>query len=304
MEQNPAYRLPENFYEDVISVKQQSLKQSINLKGTGLHSGCEVSLKILPAPAEHGIVFRRVDLPHKPEIKALYYNVTDTRNCTCLSNEGGAVVSTIEHLMAVLCMAGIDNALIEVDNQELPIMDGSAKVFWDVLKDAEVVEQKAERRILKILKKISFTDDKGNTAALLPVEHEGLSISFGIDFPSPVVGHQTFDAMITPQIFAGQIAPSRTFCEKSQVDYLRSVGLIKGGSLENAVVLDGDKILNPEGFRNKNECVCHKVLDAIGDLYTSGCHIQGRLVAEKTGHYHNNVLLKKLFEDSTQYELL
>ena len=142
MEQNPAYRLPENFYEDVISVKQQSLKQSINLKGTGLHSGCEVSLKILPAPAEHGIVFRRVDLPHKPEIKALYYNVTDTRNCTCLSNEGGAVVSTIEHLMAVLCMAGIDNALIEVDNQELPIMDGSAKVFWDVLKDAEVVEQK------------------------------------------------------------------------------------------------------------------------------------------------------------------
>lgn len=285
-------------------MQQQTLKQSISLQGQGLHSGCTSHLQILPAKADTGIIFRRVDLPHKPEIKALYYNVTDTRNCTCLSNEAGAVVSTIEHLMAALNIAGVDNAIIEVDNQELPIMDGSAQVFYKALCDAGLEAQDAERKLLKVLKEISFTDDKGNTASLLPVEHSGLSISFSIDFPSPIVGHQSFEGMITPQVFAEEIAPCRTFCEKSQVDYLQSIGLIKGGSLDNAVVLDGDKVLNPDGFRVPNECVNHKVLDAIGDMFTAGYRIQGRLVANKTGHLHNNILLRKLFENSSQYELL
>lgn len=281
---------------------QKTLQSSIKLQGIGLHSGCRVKLNINPAPADSGIVFKRVDLPKTPEIKALYSNVKDTQNCTCLANEAGDRVSTIEHLMAALYAAGIDNALIEVDNQELPIMDGSGKVFYEALKDAPLVEQKAPRRVLKIKKEIAFEDNKGNRVVLSPAEN--FSIRFEIEFPSKIVGHQVFDAEITPEIFEKSIAPCRTFCEKYQVDYLQSLGLIKGGSLDNAVVLDGETILNPEGFRVDNECVNHKVLDAVGDLYTSGFRIIGRLEASKTGHFHNNELLKKLFADSSQYELV
>lgn len=279
---------------------QQTLKNSINIKGIGLHSGCEVNLLISPAAENTGITFKRVDIADTPEIKALYNNVKDTQNCTCLSNADGIRVSTIEHVMSALYIKGIDNAFISVDNQELPIMDGSSQFFYEALKDEPLVAQSAPRKFLKVLKPVSFTDSKGNTISLSPSEE--FSINFSIDFPSKIVGHQVFDAVITPDVFAKDIAPSRTFCEKYQVDYLQSIGLIKGGSLENAVVLDGETILNPEGFRVENECVNHKVLDAIGDLYTSGHRIIGRLSADKTGHFHNNELLKKLFSDPSQYE--
>ncbi len=280
---------------------QQTLKTPLKFEGIGLHSGCRVNLTINPAPENSGIVFRRVDLPAKPEVRALYSNVADTRNCTCL-NKDGAVVSTIEHLMSALYMAGIDNALIEVDNQELPIMDGSAKPFWDVLSQAELVRQNSPRRVLKVKKNISFSDDKGNTVSLSPAET--FSVHFEIDFPSKIVGHQVFDAELNKEVFTDDIASFRTFCEKYKLDYLQSIGLIKGGSLENAVVLDGETVLNPEGFRVKNECVNHKVLDAIGDLYTAGYRAIGQLNADKTGHFHNNELLKKLFSDSSNYELV
>lgn len=280
---------------------QQTLKNPLIIEGIGLHSGCKVKLVIKPAPANHGIVFCRVDLPGQPCVPALYSQVADTRNCTCLSDGKGAIVSTIEHIMAALRVAEIDNALIEVDNQELPIMDGSAKPFYDLLSEVELVQQEIPRKYLKVLKPVSFTDDKGNTASLEPAD--GFSVHFEIEFPSKIVGRQTFDGKITKEVFAAEIAPCRTFCEKYQVDYLQSIGLIKGGSLENAVVLDGETILNPEGFRVANECVNHKVLDAIGDMYTSGYYIIGKISADKTGHYHNNELLKKLFADSSNYEL-
>lgn len=282
---------------------QKTLENSINIKGIGLHSGCEVSLTINPAPINSGIIFKRIDLPSKPEIKGLYSNIIDTRNCSCLGDKQGNLVSTIEHLMSALYMKGIDNALIEVDNQELPIMDGSAQVFYDILKNIPLKEQNAPKKTLKILKEIRFTDDKGNSAVLKPTE-KGLHIKFEIEFPSKIVGYQTFDATIDEKIFAEEIAPCRTFCEKYQVDYLRSIGLAKGGSLENAVVLDGETILNEGGFRLDNECVNHKVLDAIGDLYTSGYPVIGRLEASKTGHFHTNELLKKLFADSANYEII
>ena len=281
---------------------QQTLKHPLTIKGIGLHSGCQVTLVINPAPENHGIVFRRVDLLGQPQIPALYTHVVDTRNCTCLGDGKGALVSTIEHLMAALRAAEIDNALIDVDNQELPIMDGSAKPFLDMLSAAEILCQNAPRKRLKIKRQVQFTDDKGNAAALMPADN--FSIHFEIDFPSQIVGHQTFDAPFGSEIFAKQIAPCRTFCEKYQVDYLKSLGLIKGGSLENAVVLDGDTLLNPEGFRVDNECVNHKVLDAVGDMYNSGYYIIGKLIADKTGHFHNNELLKQLFSDSDNYELV
>jgi len=281
---------------------QQTLKHPLTIEGIGLHSGCKVKLVINPAPENHGIVFRRVDLPGQPKISALYSNVADTRNCTCLGDRQGTVVSTIEHLMAALRVAEIDNALIDVDNQELPIMDGSAKPFYDALSSAEILVQKAPRKYLKVKKRIAFSDEKGNAVSLEPADE--FNIRFDIDFPSPVVGHQSFDGILNKALFEKQIAPCRTFCEKYQVDYLKSVGLIKGGSLENAVVLDGDRLLNPEGFRVANECVNHKVLDAVGDMYTAGYYIIGRLTADKTGHFHNNELLKRLFADSSNYELV
>lgn len=282
---------------------QKTLEKSITIKGTGLHSGCEVTLTLNPAPENTGIVFKRTDLPLQPEIKALYSNIVDTRNCSCLGDGKGNLVSTIEHLMGALYIKGIDNALIEVNNQELPIMDGSAKVFYDILQDLPLREQKAPRRFLKILKEVCFTDDKGNSVTLKPAE-KGLHIKFDIEFPSKIVGHQEFDRDISEDVFVSEIAPCRTFCEKYQVDYLKSIGLIKGGSLENAVVLDGETILNEGGFRVKNECVNHKVLDAIGDLYTSGHQVIGRLEASKTGHFHTNELLKKLFADQNNYEII
>ncbi len=282
---------------------QQTLKNPIKIDGIGLHSGCNVSLEIQPAAANFGIVFQRTDIESTPQIKADFRNVVDTRNCTCLSDGQGNIVSTVEHLMAALRMSGIDNALIGVNNQELPIMDGSAKVFYDVLSRAEKTAQTAPRKILRVLKPISFTDNNGNTVSLSPSEKKALHICFEIDFPSAVVGHQKFENDILSDIFAAEIAPCRTFCEKYQVDYLKSVGLIKGGSLENAVVLDGDSILNKEGFRLPHECVNHKVLDAVGDLYTAGYVIYGNYKACKTGHFHNNELLKLLFADTSNYQI-
>lgn len=281
---------------------QKTLKQPLTLHGIGLHSGCDVSLTFNPAPINSGITFRRVDIEGKPTIQALYSNIVDTRNCTCLGDGNGNLVSTIEHVMSALYILGIDNALIDVNNKELPIMDGSALVFYDALKNVELEEQSAPRKILKVMKEVSFTDDKGNKAQLLPSKN--LKIKFEIEFPSKIVGHQVFDGEINSEIFASEIAPSRTFCEKYQVDYLQSIGLAKGGSLDNAVVLDGEKVLNAGGLRCPNECVNHKVLDAIGDLYTSGFFIQAEMVASKTGHFHSNELLKVLFSDSSNYEII
>ena len=282
---------------------QQTLKKPLQINGIGLHSGLPISLTVNPAKPDTGIVFRRTDLPEKPLIPARYTHVVDTRNCTCLGDGKGNIVSTIEHIMAALAVAKIDNAVIDVDGPEIPIMDGSGKVFYDTLSAAEKEKQDSPRQCLKVLKPVEFADDKGNRAELLPTE-SGLKICFEIDFPSKIVGCQCFDNVINPQIFAEEIAPCRTFTEKAAVDYLQSVGLIKGGSLDNAVVLDGDKILNPDGFRVENECVNHKVLDAIGDLYTSGYQIAGLLRARRTGHFHNNQLLHKLFSDSSNYEII
>ncbi len=283
-------------------MQQHTLEEKIQIKGIGLHSGVDVTLTINPAPTNHGIVFKRVDIKDSTPLKATYNNVVDTRNCTCLGSDTKNIVSTIEHLMAVLYSQSIDNAYIEIDNAETPILDGSGKVFLEKLQQAKLIEQDAPRKFLKVKKEVKYTDDNGNSIVLSPSEK--LEICFDIDFPSPIVGHQTFNSEITSELFNTNIAPCRTFCEKNQVDYLKSIGLIKGGSLENAVVLDGDKILNEEGFRLANECVNHKVLDTIGDLYTSGYYILAKVVANKTGHRHNNEILKILFSSTDNYELI
>lgn len=283
---------------------QKTLSHSVEIKGIGLHSGLESRLKFLPAPENTGIVFVRSDLSGDNKFPALYNHVVDTRNCTCLGNQDKQIVSTIEHIMATLYILGIDNVRIEVNQPEVPIMDGSAKVFYEELKDVPLKEQNAPRKYLRIKKRVFFADDKGNEIWLEPAQDSMLSVYFEIDFPSKIVGHQVFEGNINKAVFADKIAPSRTFCEKYQVDYLRSIGLIKGGSLENAVVLDGETILNEGGFRVQNECVNHKVLDCIGDMLTSGYRLVAKITAKRTGHFHNNEVLKEVFADADNYEIV
>ncbi len=278
---------------------QHTIAQQVIFNGVGLHSGVATELIVEPAPVNSGIMFIRSDLLGFTPLAATYRNVTDTKNCTCLGDDKGNIISTIEHLMATLSALSIDNAVIKVNAPEMPILDGGALMFYNELKKTGTIEQSAPRRILKVLKKIEFKDDKSNYVILEPADD--FIVHFVIDFPSAIVGHQEFAKAINEGIFASSIAPCRTFCEKTQIDYLRSIGLIKGGSLDNAVVLDGNKILNPEGFRVKNECVNHKVLDAIGDMATSGFAIKGKLTAFHSGHFHNNRILQTLFADSSNY---
>ena len=278
---------------------QQTLKNELKISGIGLHSGLASNMLIAPAEENRGIVFVRSDL--NLEIPALYINVADTRNCTCLGSDG-QIISTIEHVMASLYAFGIDNALISVDNPEVPILDGSAKVICDYLKNADIIKQSVKRKFLRVKKEVKFSDDKANFVCLKPADE--FKINFEIDFPSKIVGHQEFSSVINKEIFVEDIAPARTFCEKYQVDYLKSIGLIKGGSLENAVVLDGETILNEGGFRLKNECVNHKVLDLIGDMYTSGYRLLAEAIGYRSGHYHNNEVLKNLFADDDNYEIV
>lgn len=280
-------------------MEQRTFKHQFEIEGVGLHSGARSVLTFYPAQPKTGIVFVRNGV----QIPALYNYVCDTRNCTCVS-KNKEIASTIEHLMAGLYIMGVDNVVIECSESELPILDGSAYAFLEKMKEVGVVGQESGKKYLKVLKTVSFEDEKGCFVRLTPNNDNALHVRFEIDFPSAVVGHQVFDSDITHKVFEEQIAPSRTFCEKNQIDYLKSVGLIKGGSLENAVVLDGDKILNPVGFKVPNECVCHKVLDLVGDFYTSGYSVIADVHAFKTGHRHNNEVLKKLFESCDNYEIL
>ncbi len=282
-------------------MRQYTISKKVEIEGIGLHSGLPAKLILESAPEDHGICFVRSDLRDLP-IRALYSSVIDVKNCTCIGTSAQNRVSTIEHLMSVLYILGIDNLKISINGPEIPILDGSGKVFFDTLQSIELIEQNKQRKYLKVKKEVNFTDSNGASVTLLPANE--MHICFDVDFPSKIVGHQNFDEKITKDVFMEKIAPCRTFCEKYQVDYLKSIGLIKGGSLDNAVVLDGEKILNPEGFRLPNECVNHKVMDAIGDLYTSGYHILAKVVANKSGHYHNNEVLKKLFSSKDNYEIL
>ncbi|MBE6453149.1 MAG: UDP-3-O-[3-hydroxymyristoyl] N-acetylglucosamine deacetylase [Alphaproteobacteria bacterium] len=280
---------------------QHTVAKDVIISGVGLHSGCESILTIKPAEANTGIIFKRIDIEEKPEIKAIYSNVVDTKNCTCIGDNKGNIVSTIEHLMAALCILEIDNALIEINNPEVPIMDGSALPFYKAIKQAGTQQQSSAKKLLKILRPTMFVDEKGAITELTPADN--FCIKFEIEFPSKIVGKQKFEDIINDQVFEQNIAMCRTFCEKYQVDYLKSIGLIKGGSLDNAVVLDGENILNEGGFRTPNECVNHKVIDAIGDMFTAGYKILGKLTASKSGHYHNNQILRTLFDNPDNYEI-
>lgn len=284
---------------------EKTLQNEIPCVGVGLHSGAKINMVMKPAPVGTGIVFIRTDVTDKDnKIPARFDTVVDTRMNTCIGNKDGVIVGTIEHLMAALNGMGVTNAFIEVDGPETPLMDGSAQDFMTLIECAGVMDQDAPLKAVKILKEVSFDDGKGASTYLYPAD-EGLNLDFMIDFSAvKVIGRQEYSIELTTQNFKEGIAFARTFGFVKDIDMLRSMGLARGGSLENAVVIDGDKVMNPDGLRSENEFVVHKTMDAVGDLFQVGMPIIGRFCGVKSGHMHTNMLLRQLMADESAYEIV
>ena len=289
--------------------RQRTLKTAIDCVGVGLHSGRRVNLNIRPAGADHGIVFRRTDLGR--EIRAHFDNVIDTHMCTVLADPAmqSARVGTVEHLMAALSALAIDNALIEVDGPEIPILDGSAAPFVFLLDCAGSVELDAVRRVIEIRRTIRVTAGEA-WAELRPLgplarsTEPVLEMDLSIDFAASAIGRQSASLRLAPDSFRHDIAAARTFAHITEVEQLQSAGLARGGSLNNAVVVDGANILNPGGLRMENEFASHKLVDAVGDLALAGGTLHGRFVAHRPGHALNNRLLRALFADAAAWRVV
>lgn len=279
---------------------QRTLKESVAAVGIGLHSGRKVRLVLRPAPPGTGIVFRRVDLEPAVDIPATPLHVNDTRMATTV-NVGPAAVATIEHLMSAFSGLGVDNCLVEVNAPEIPIMDGSGASFVYLLHSAGLVEQQAPRKFVRILKPIEVRED-GKLARLEP--HEGFRLSFRIAFGHPAIDatDQTADVDFSRVSYEQAVSRCRTFGFVQDVEMLRRIGLAQGGSLDNAIVMDEFRVLNPGGLRESGEFVRHKILDAMGDLYVLGAPLLAHYIAEKSGHGLNNHLLRRLLEEPDAWE--
>ncbi len=277
---------------------QQTLRSVIEMSGIGLHSGRTVSLRILPASADHGVVFKRTDLEEgKNLIPARHDNVVDTRLCTMIANEFNARVGTIEHLMAALRGCGIDNAMIELDAAEVPVMDGSSVAFVTAIDAVGIQEQTAPRRAIKILKDITVRDgDK-----IVRLSPSNVPVYAGrIEFSHASIGAQDYTLKLVNGNFRHDIADCRTFGFLKEAEMLRAAGLGLGGSLDNAIILDDEGVMNPDGLRCTDEFIRHKILDAVGDLSLGG-YILGRYDGVKGGHALNNAVLHALFADPTAW---
>lgn len=270
---------------------QKTLARSTRCSGIGLHSGKHANLTIRPAPENHGIKFRRIDLMDQPSIPARFNKVVDTSLATVIGNEG-FIVSTIEHLMAALAGLGIDNALVDVDTYELPMMDGSAGPYVRMLMEAGIKCQSSPRCFFTIKKPIEL-EENGKFVGLYP--DNCLRISYTIEYDHPLIRSQSFSAEITEECFQNEIANARTFCLLHEVEQMKAHGLALGGSLDNALVIDDTRIVNEDGLRFDNECVRHKLLDCIGDFSLLGLPILGHIVAKRSGHHFNHAFLEKFF---------
>ncbi|MAL80500.1 MAG: UDP-3-O-[3-hydroxymyristoyl] N-acetylglucosamine deacetylase [Sneathiella sp.] len=276
-------------------VNQKTLRNSISCTGVGLHGGELINMKLVPAPANSGIIFRRTDVDAAiADIPARYDSASDLVMCTTVRNDAGVKVATVEHLMAALSGSGIDNLVIELDGPEVPVMDGSAAPFIFLIECADIQEQDAPRRYIKVLKEIEVADGAAR-AILSPADN--ISVAFDIDFDNPRIGKQNCSYNLRNGIFKKEISRARTFGFLSDFEQLKKLGLAKGGSLENAIVLSGSDILNEEGLRYDDEFVRHKALDAIGDLYLAGAPIIGEFYGFRSGHALNNKLLHAFLSD-------
>jgi UDP-3-O-[3-hydroxymyristoyl] N-acetylglucosamine deacetylase len=286
------------------TIKQRTLKNSISCTGIGLHTGSKITITLHPADADTGIVFRRTDIPGGGAvIPARWSSVSDTRMNTCIADTDGVTVRTIEHLMAALAGMAIDNATIDINGPEVPVMDGSAAPFLFLVECAGVVEQAATRQAVKILKRIAARDgDK--IAVLMPGRTSTLRVE--IDFSVAAIRRQECFLPMSVSAFKSEISRARTFGFEQEVAAMRTAGLARGGSLDNAVVIscDGEKVLNEEGLRYEDEFVRHKMLDAVGDLYLAGAPILGHFHGVRSGHAVNNRLLRELFADRSAWTMV
>jgi UDP-3-O-[3-hydroxymyristoyl] N-acetylglucosamine deacetylase len=278
--------------------QQHTLSKPVYCSGTGVHSGKRVNLAILPARLNHGIKFKRTDIPESPVISAHINNVVDTSLATVIGSEG-VIISTIEHLMAAFTGLGIDNALVELDTYELPIMDGSAGPFTRLIKKAGIKEQLSARIYFIVKDPIEINAD-GKSVGVYPSASFRLSCS--IEFDHPLIKKQSIEINLADGSFEKEVSHARTFGFLHEVEYMRRFGLARGGSLENAVVIDNEKVINEEGLRYPDEFVRHKLLDCMGDFSLLGMPILGHIKVHKSGHAFNHAFLKKFFEEKKSWE--
>ena len=282
-------------------LNQKTLKNSINFRGIGLHSGKLVNMCLKSGEPDTGIIFKRVDIKNNNLVYPNFNNVTNTSLNTTISNHFGVKVSTIEHLMGALFGLGIDNALIEIDNEEVPILDGSAKEFIEKILHCGFKISNKPIKIIKINKKIEFND--ANRFISIEPSKLSLDIDFELKYENKIIGNQKNKINVYEDDLV-EVFNSRTFCLFEDIELIKKKGLAKGGSLENAIVVKNDQILNKEGLRNPNEFVNHKILDCIGDLFTSGYRIIGSIICSQGGHFLTNQLLRSIFKSKENFSII
>ena len=282
-------------------LNQKTVKKNITIKGVGLHSGLKVNLTIKPSEPNTGIVFKRIDLKSNNIIIPNIFNVSSAVFCTTITNAHGVSISTLEHLMGAFYGMGIDNALVEIDNEEVPILDGSAKLFVEAIKVAGIETSNEPIKIIKIDKKIEFKD--GAKYISIEPSKMSLDIDFELKYENSLIGNQRNTIKVYESDLS-EVYNSRTFCLYEDVEKLKKMGLAKGGSLDNAIVVDKNKILNKEGLRNTKEFVNHKILDCMGDLYLAGYKIIGKVTCSQGGHKLTNQLLRNVFQNKENFSFL
>ena len=283
----------------MLNYYQKTLSKKIIFKGIGLHSGSSSTVSLLPAKEDHGIVFKRVDLNKNNLVKANFANVSSARLCTTLKNNYDVKVSTVEHLLAALYITGIDNVLIEINNEEVPIMDGSSKDFIKAIKKVDLIDQTKKRKYLKIFNKIELIDGE-RKISIEP--NTSLEVNFQLNYENKIIGSQK-NIINFQKDNLNEVISSRTFCLFEDIEKIKKLGLAKGGSLDNAVVVAKDKVLNENGLRNDKEFVNHKILDLAGDFLLSGHRILGKVVCYHGGHELTNLFLRKIFATKSAFQI-
>jgi UDP-3-O-[3-hydroxymyristoyl] N-acetylglucosamine deacetylase len=285
----------------MLNLFQNTISKQTEFKGIGLHSGLESRIKIIPATENHGIIFKRTDLNQNNIINANFENVSSAKLCTTIQNKFNSSVSTVEHLLAALYITGVDNALIEINAPEVPIMDGSSKEFVETILKNGIKVQNAKRKYLKILKKFKFEDNEKNIS--IDANESCLNVDFELVYANSLIGKQRNKINFSDKDLSG-VYTSRTFCLFEDVEKIKKLGLAKGGSLDNAIVVKDNKILNSSGLRNSKEFVNHKILDLAGDFLLSGYRILGKVTCVQGGHSLSNLFLRSLLKDRSNYSII
>ena len=281
-------------------VFQTTITKPLIFEGIGLHSGKKSKITLLPAPDNHGIVFKRTDIKPNNLVKACYENVVLTKLCTTLQGENSVKISTVEHLLAAIYISNIDNVLIEIDNEEVPIMDGSAKLFIDELEKTKIKTLNSKRKYLKILEKLTYSDGERK----ITIEpNNSLEVDFHLKYKNKIIGSQNSNIDFKNEDLK-DVIESRTFCLYEDIEKIKRIGLAKGGSLDNAIVVDHNKVLNEKGLRNSKEFVNHKILDLVGDFLLSGYRILGKVKCHQGGHELTNLFLRELMKKKSNFSIV